>query len=540
MVSPFLDGIFVEKNRRLLTLLPIALLSLTVLKALLILAQSYVMNYVTNRMMSDIRQELFTHLILLPMAFHDRHSSGRLVSQVLNDVAMMSNAVPSMLRRVIQQGVTFAAMMGVAFYQNWQLATLLLVLGPVAFLAASRVGNRLGPLATRSQELSADMSALLQEAFSGIRIVKAYGNERMEMARFQQTQDKVVHTGIEAGFAASLTSPSLELIGVVGIGAIVWYGGYQVISGTMTPGAFFSFLVALTFAYQPIRVMGSANNTIQSSVAAARRVFELLDLETEETGEGQAVPLPSLSRSLEFRDVEFWYDGNKAAALTGINLTIRAGEMIALVGASGAGKSTLVQLVIRLYDPTSGMVLIDGHDIQQATLASLRGQIGVVTQEPLLFDDTIFGNILYGRPGATRTDVMAAARAAAVDEFVARLPKGYDSLIGEKGVRLSGGQRQRVAIARAILRDPRLLVLDEATSSLDSESEQLVQNALARFMKTRTTLVIAHRLSTVVNADRIVVLESGCMVGLGSHRELLSGCGTYQRLYQAQFKDIQV
>lgn len=538
LVKPFLDGIFVEKNHVLLMLLPAALLGVTILKGLLGYALSYAMSCVSNRMVSDIQQELFIHLTLLPIRFHDRHSSGRLVSRVLNDVGTMGSAIPEMMKRVVQQALTFVAMMGVAFYQNWQLASLLLILGPVAAAASLRVGNRMVPLATRSQQLAEDTTSLLEEAFSAIRIVKAYGNERREHARFRDNQDLVVQTRIKFALVASLTSPIIEFIGVIGIGAIIWYGGYQVINGTMTPGEFFSFLMALALAYRPVRAMGGVNTVIQSAIAAAVRVFELLDQENETAMDHGTFQLPPLSRSLEFRHVEFRYEGRKESALTGIDLTIQVGEVIALVGRSGAGKSTLAHLVIRFYDPTSGTILMDGRDLREATLESLRGQIGVVTQEPILFDDTVYNNISYGRTDASHADVVAAAKAAAADEFIQRLPDGYESLIGEKGVKLSGGQRQRIAIARAILRDPPLLILDEATSSLDSESERLVQGALCNLMKRRTALVIAHRLSTVLNAHRIVVLDRGHIVGSGTHEQLLSTSEVYQQLYRAQFQDL--
>ena len=536
LVKPFLDGIFIEKDQFLLMVLPVVLLCVTVFKGLLVYAQSYLMNYINNWVIADIRHQLFSHMACLPVQFHDRHSSGRLVSRVLNDVGAMGNAA-GLMRKVIQQGLTFIAVMGVAFYQNWRLAAVFLVLIPVSAYAGSRVGNRLAPLATRGQELAADLTSLLEEAFSGIRLLKAYGNERLESDRFWKGQELIVHTGIKSGLLSALTSPLMEIIWVTGIGAIIWYGGYQVINGTMTPGGFFSFLTAVFMAAKPIRAMGAANNSLQMSVAAAQRVFEILDVENEEHGDCGKAILPRLSRSLEFRNVSFRYDGSHEMALTGIDLTVQAGEVVAFVGRSGSGKSTLVHLVLRFYNPLGGAILIDGQDIRQVTLQSLRQQIGMVPQDPILFDDTVRNNISYGRIGAGDAEIMTAAKAAGAHEFIERLPNGYETIIGEKGVRLSGGQRQRLAIARAILRDPPILILDEATSSLDSESERLVQWALHNFMKQRTTLVIAHRLSTVLNAHRIVVLDRGRLVGVGTHEQLLGACEAYQRLYRAQFQD---
>jgi subfamily B ATP-binding cassette protein MsbA len=539
-VKPLLDGIFIEKDQFLLMVLPVVLLCVTVFNGLLVYAQSYLMNYINNWVIADIRQQLFSHMACLPVQFHDRHSSGRLVSRVLNDVGAMGNAVPGVMRKLIQQSLTFIAVMGVAFYQNWQLAAVFLVLIPVSSYAASRVGSRLAPLATRGQQLAEDLTSLLEEAFSGIRILKAYGNERLESDRFWRGQELIVHTGIKSGLLSALTSPVMEIIWVTGIGAIIWYGGYQVINGAMTPGGFFSFLTAVFMASKPIRAMGAAHNSLQMSIAAAQRVFEILDVENEEHGDRGKAILPRFSRSLEFRNVSFRYDGRHEMALTGIELTVHAGEVVAFVGRSGSGKSTLVHLVLRFYNPVGGAILIDGQDIRQVTLQSLRRQIGMVPQEPILFDDTVRNNISYGRMGAGDAEIMTAAKAAGAHEFIERLPNGYETIIGEKGVRLSGGQRQRLAIARAILRDPPILILDEATSSLDSESERIVQWALHNFMKRRTTLVIAHRLSTVLNAHRIVVLDRGRLAGLGTHEQLLGSCEVYQRLYRAQFQDLGV
>jgi subfamily B ATP-binding cassette protein MsbA len=538
MVRPFLDGIFLEKNQFMVIVLPVALVCVTSLKGLLVCAQSYMMSSAANWVVSDIRKDLFSKVMMLPIRFHDGHSSSRLVARVLIDVGTMGNAIPSVMKSIVQQALTFLAMLGVAFYQNWYLANVILFLAPAAYYVASRIGNRLAPLATRSRRLTEEMTAVMGEAFSGIRMVKAYGDERQESARFQDKQHLLVRTGIQSDLVASLTSPLLELIGMVGIAGIVWYGGYQVINGAMTPGAFFSFLAALVLSYRPLRAMGGANNIVQNALASARRVFELLDQENERTLDRGTLVLRPLSQSLEYLDVSFRYDGRDEMALKAVSFAMRSGETIAIVGRSGSGKSTLAHLVIRFYDPTSGAILIDGRDIRHATLESLRRQIGVVAQDPILFDDTVLNNIAYGRLDASKSEVMAAAKSAEAAEFIEQLPLRYDTLIGERGVRLSGGQRQRIAIARAILRDPRLLILDEATSSLDSESEGLVQEALYRFMKTRTTLVIAHRLSTVLNAHRIVVLEKGQIVGLGRHQELLTTSPVYQRLYEAQFKDV--
>jgi subfamily B ATP-binding cassette protein MsbA len=329
----------------------------------------------------------------------------------------------------------------------------------------------------------------------------------------------------------------MEVIGVVGIAGIVWYGGFLVIHGEMTPGAFFSFMAAMFLAYTPIKRLSSANNTVQQALAAAERVFEVLDLETEREQDHGRRELTRMEQSLEFQGVTFQYDGKGLAALAGVDLSVGVGETVAFVGTSGSGKTTLVSLVPRFYEPTQGTIRIDGVDIREYTLRSLRGQIGIVSQDVVLFDESIKNNIAYGRPGATEEEIQRAAELAFAHDFIVRLPQGYHTMIGERGVKLSGGERQRVAIARAILRDPPLLILDEATSALDTASERVVQMALANLMKNRTTLVIAHRLSTVQNADRIVVLDRGRIVEIGTHESLLKRGGLYQRLYSMQFEE---
>ncbi|ULA68686.1 MAG: Lipid A export ATP-binding/permease protein MsbA [Nitrospira sp.] len=537
LVRPVLDGLFISKDESLLLVLPVAILAVAILKGVFNYGQNYLMNYVGNQVIGDIREQLFSKLVRLPVRFHDTNTSGRLVSRVINDVNQMANAVAGVLKDLFQQGLTFLAMIGVIIYQNWKLAMVSMIVVPLSVVTMARMGKKLRGLATRGQERMGDMASTLQEALAGIRMVKSFGREEDEAKRFRQSNDAFIHTTMKAIQVSSLGSSHMEVIGVLGVAGIIWYGGYLVIHDEMTPGAFFSFLAAMFMAYTPIRRLSGANNTVQQALAAAERVFDVLDLPTEQVANGGHTELPQISRSLEFRQVAFQYEGQGDPALKAIDLTIRAGEVIALVGSSGSGKTTLVSLLPRFYDPSGGQILIDDVDIRTCTLQSVRGQIGIVSQEVVLFDDTVRNNIGYGRQGATLDDVTRAAQLAYAHDFIARMPEGYDTLIGERGVKLSGGERQRLAIARAILRDPPILVLDEATSALDTQSERIVQMALSNLMRNRTTLVVAHRLSTIQNADRIVVLDRGMVAEIGTHDELLRKGGLYKRLHAMQFAD---
>ena len=538
LVKPVLDEIFINKNETLLLVLPLALFAVSVLKSAFSYGQNYLMNYVGNQVITDIRQELFGKLVRLPVQYHDANTSGRLVSRVINDVTLMANAIAGVLKDVFQQGLTFLAMLGVIFYQNWKLGGMSIIVIPLAVVTMMRMGKRLRALGKSGQEQMGDMASTLQETLSGIRMVKAYGREEAEAERFKESNKAFLSTTMKAIQVSSLGSSHIEVIGVVGVAVIIWYGGSLVINGDMTPGAFFSFLAAMFMVFTPLRRLSGSNNTIQQALAAAERVFSVIDLETEqETDRGQVV-MPPIARSVVYQDVTFLYEGQTIPALSDVDLVIQAGEMVAVVGSSGSGKTTLANLLPRFYTPTAGSVLIDGVDVQSFTLASLRAQIGIVSQEVVLFDDTVFNNIAFGRQNATEADVVQAAKLAYAHEFIERLPQGYASMVGEKGIKLSGGERQRLAIARAILRDPPLLILDEATSALDTESERVVQLALSNLMAHRTTLVIAHRLSTVQRADRIVVLDRGTIVETGTHDELLLQGGQYKRLHALQFQDM--
>ncbi len=538
LVRPVLDGIFIAKDQTLLIILPLTILAVSVLKALFNYGQAYLINYVGNQVVTEIREELFLQLMRMPVSYHDNNTSGRLMSRVFNDVSMMANAGAGVLREIFQQALTCLALVGVIFYQNWKLATVSVIVAPLSIYTIVRRGKRLRTLATRGQETVGDMSSAVQESLAGIRVVKAFGQEEREAERFRHINRSFFGLSMKAIQVSSISASQLELTGVLGVAGIIWYGGYLVITGAMTAGAFFSFMTAMFLAYAPLRRLGTTNNSVQQALAAADRVFAVLDLPHEMVQDRGRTELPVIHRSLEFRHVTFRYEGQERPALSNVNLVVGAGEVVAFVGSSGSGKTTLVSLVPRFYDPTEGALLLDGRDLREGSLRSLRAQIGIVSQDTVLFDESVKKNIAYGRPEATDAEIEAAARAAYAHEFIQRLPSGYDTMIGEDGVKLSGGERQRLAIARAILRDPPIVILDEATSALDSESERIVQMAIANIMKNRTTLVIAHRLSTVQSADRIVVMEHGRIVEVGSHADLLAQEGVYQRLHSIQFQDV--
>ena len=536
LVKPVLDDIFIARNQELLMILPLIILGVAILKASFSYGQSYLMGYVGQWLVADVRQQLFIHIVRLPIRFHDANTSGRLMARVISDVNEMSNAIPSVLKDIFQQGLTFVALIGVAFYQNWKMATVVLVVLPLSGYVLIRIGKRIRKLSRKGQESIGSMASVLKEAFTGIKVVKAYGQEEKEGQRFFLMNKAFRRAQVKSSQTSAMSSPILEVIAVCGISFIIWYGGGLVIADEMKPGEFFSFLTAMFMSYAPIRKMSGANASVQRALAGAQRVFSVLDLDSELSKDEGKRTLPPIKHKLEFSNVSFTYEGAKASSLDNVNLTVPVGEVVALVGASGSGKTTLVSLVPRFYRPTQGTVTIDGIDIRSVDRSSLRRQIGIVSQETVLFDDLIRNNIAYGRPDATEEQIIEAARAAYAWEFIERLPNGLDTFVGENGLKLSGGQRQRLAIARAILRDPPILILDEATSALDSESEKLVQQALANLMKARTTLVIAHRLSTVQHADRLVVMKRGRIEEIGTHAELLQKGGLYTRLYQTQFQ----
>jgi subfamily B ATP-binding cassette protein MsbA len=534
MVQPVMDDIFVNKRRDMLNLLPMAIILLFFFKGIFSYGSVYLISYVGQRIVADLRQSLYDHLQTLSMSFFDHTPTGVLMSRITNDVNLIQGAVSQSVTSVLKECFTIMGLVGVVFVRDWKLATIAMAVFPLAVVPIVKFGQRMRRISQRNQATLGSMSALLQETISGSRIVKAFNMEEFEKDRFRVENKRLFRLVLKQVSVRAISSPFMEFLGGIGIAVIVWYGGYQVFKGVSTPGRFFSFLMALLLLYEPVKRLSGVNNLIQEGMAGAARVFEVLDTRPLIQERPDAIKLPRIQRSIRFNNVSFSYDTEPV--LHNINLEVKAGEILAIVGASGSGKTTLVNLIPRFYEVMQGSITIDGVDIRNVTLRSLRSQVAIVTQQTILFNDTVYNNIAYGDITKPWEKVEEAARAAYAYDFIQELPHKFETLIGEQGVRLSGGERQRLCIARAILKDAPILILDEATSSLDAESELYIQKALENLMKGRTTLVIAHRLSTVRNADRIIVLSDGRIAEEGRHDQLLMRRGEYYKLYEMQFK----
>ena len=500
---------------------------------------AFLMTDIGQRVVRDLRDQLFRHTLDQSAEFFSQRTTGHLMSRVTNDVSQVQQAVSETIGDLLRETLALIGYAVLLFYWDYRLALVCVTGAPIVVYPLVRLGQRVRRTSRRSQEELARLSHITAEAFTGHRIVKAFGAEAHEARRFSLASDRLYRTNIKITSTVALLPPLMEFLGGLAVVALIWYGSRKISSGAMTQGNFLAFIFAAFMMYTPVKKLSRVNTNLQQAIAAAERIFEMLDTHSEVTERPGARSLPPLRDNVEFRNVSFVYrDAADSPILQDVSFRVGAGQVIAIVGLSGAGKTTLVNLIPRFYDATGGAILVDGIDIRDVTLRSLRSQVGIVTQETVLFDDTIASNIAYGSPGATREAIESAARAAHAHEFIERLASGYETDIGERGQRLSGGQRQRLAIARALLKNSPILILDEATSSLDAESEQLVQDALANLMRNRTAFVIAHRLSTVRRADKIVALERGRVAEIGRHEELLARSGgVYAKLYSLQLFD---
>ena len=488
-----------------------------------------------NSIVTEFRVDLYHQLQRMPLGYFDRMPTGELMSRITNDVNMIQGAVSSVVTGVFKDFFTILALVGVVIYRDPFLAIFALGIFPICVIPLVKLGRRLRKISTRSQETMADVNVLLHETIGGARIVKGFCREEFEAQRFSDEAHRLFWLKMKDVSTRAISSPLMELLGGLAIAGIIFYGGYQVVNGESTPGTFFSFLTALIMLYEPVKRLSNINNDIQNGLAAAVRVYAVLDAEPEIQDKPGAVELAPIQKTVALKGVRFAYDPEKGDVLKGIDLEVPKGQAVALVGTSGGGKTTMVNLLPRFYEASKGAILIDGTDIRDVTMQSLRRQISIVTQQTILFNNTVRYNISYGRPEATEEEIRAAADAAFATGFIEKLPQGFDTMIGESGVLLSGGERQRLSIARAILADRPILILDEATSSLDTESELYVQKALENLMQGRTSFVIAHRLSTVRRADRILVMSDGKIMEQGRHEDLLKNSGLYTKLHKMQF-----
>lgn len=532
LVKPAIDEIFLKKDLTMLALIPLALVVAYFLKGLFDYGQEYLMGYVGSRVVTDIRDALYRHVQKLSLAFFHRMTTGMLMSRIANDIGILQRAVSDAIAKIFMNIFIIIGLTAVAFYQNWRLATICFLILPWVLFPMTRFGKKSKRYSRRSQEKIGHISTFLTETISGNRIVKAFCMEEYETRRFAVENNRLFRIKLKTIKVMALSSPVMEIFGGIMAAATIYYGGASVIRGDITTGQFFSFVAALGMLYKPVKSLNKVNQQIQEAMAAAIRVFAIFDTLPDIVDKPNATFMPPLRVSIEFKNVSFAYE--EKPVLRNVTFAIKAGEVLAIVGPSGAGKTTIANLLLRFYDVTEGGIFIDGVNIQERTIKSLREQIALVTQDIILFNDSVFNNIAYGSYKKSEREVIAAAQAAFAHDFIERMPQGYRTIIGEQGARLSGGQRQKIAIARAILKGAPILILDEATSSLDSRSEKEVQSALENLMRGKTTIMIAHRLATIRFAHRIIVMSGGTIVEEGTHEELLQKKGLYYTMDATQ------
>lgn len=495
--------------------------------------QNYIMQYIAQRVIFKIRNRIFNHLTALPLKFYHNQHTGEIISKVINDVYMLQDFMSGGIISLLREPIVFMGALCFVLYIHWKLTLLSLIVGPLIVFTIHKFGQRMRRVALKAQEKVANVTGILQEIITGMSVVKLFGRESYEQKRFALENESYFRYFIKGVRLMVASTPIVELLCMIGVVVVLWYGGFEVISGHLTTGDLIAFVLYLSAASQPLKKLADINVKFQQAMAAFSRISQLLSTKIGIVDLPEAQNLPEVKGSIKYRNVSFSYDGIREV-FKNIKLEISPGETCALVGPSGGGKSTLVNLLPRLYEPLEGEIYIDGFNIKEIKVESLRRQIGVVPQEIILFSGTAFENIAYGKMEASLEEVMEASKIANAHDFIVKLPQGYDTLIGENGCNLSGGQRQRIAIARAIIRKPKILILDEATSSLDAESEALIREALTRIMKNQTTIIIAHRLSTVINSDKIVVIDEGKIVDMGTHEDLLLKKGLYDKLYNLQ------
>ena len=535
LLDPAIDKIFLDKDKSMLLLIPIAIILTLLIKSIATFIQIVLLNGVAQNVIADTQIKLFKKIINADLAWLHKIHSAKIISNFLYDVTLLQDSVSSSLANGVKDVLTLICLLGVMYYQDWQLATISIIAFPLVGILTRRLGKRIKKASTESQEETGTLASILSENLDGTRIVKAYQQEDEEIEKLSKSVFRRMTKILKGANARGAASPFAEFLAGFGIAGALYYAGLRGLQGELALNEFVSFLGAMMLAFQPLRRIAQINATLQEGFAAAIRVFGLLDQKSL-INEAQNAPNLSIGKSdITFEDVTLSYEGQINSALKGINLRIPHGKTTALVGPSGSGKSSILNLIPRFYDPDKGNVKIDNQDIKELTISSVRSSLALVSQEPVLFDMSIYDNILYGKPEASREEVIDAAKAAAAHEFISELPKQYETIVGEKGYSLSGGQKQRISIARAFLKNAPILLLDEATSSLDTESEHLVQNAISVLMKDRTTLVIAHRLSTIINSDQIIVLDSGSVAEIGTHEELLKKNGVYKKLYEREF-----
>ena len=535
LIQPLVDYIIVDKNYDLVNLIPYFIVGISLFKGLSRFFQEYFIKTAGQLVVQDIRNDLYRHTLRLSMGFHNRNKTGNLMSRIMNDVNYMQRSAADVLVDTLRESFTMVGLVGLAFYTDWKLASIAFIVLPVTILPAALISRKIRENTKRGQRRVGELTSVLQETISGVKVIKAFGKEQHENKKFQMENWKYYKLLRKVLKYESMSSPFVELIASFGVAGVFWYGINRVIAGDISQGELFSFAAAILMMFVPLKRLIRVNNVFQKSMGAAERIFEIFDEKAEIADPESAREIPRAQGFIEFDNVSFAYDAEMV--LDHFSIKANPGEKIALVGPSGAGKTTVASLLSRFYDPVEGSVRIDGEDLREVTLDSLAKNVALVDQETFLFNDTVLNNIRYGRPDAADEEVFVAARQAYAEDFIKKMPDGYETTIGDRGLRLSGGQRQRLCIARAILHDAPILVLDEATSALDTESETMVQKALANLMENRTTLVIAHRLSTIMNADRIIVMDHGQIVQQGSHQELLDAVGVYRKLYDMQFRD---